>query len=401
LVDPISGMDYFHAAQLFSKAAAAGVPESDPSVTSIPYWQDLFPQAAGPNGIFGCTAGAPASPTATQNMYDLYQCFAGNETTAQEIADAFCFPACAGTGSNSIGGSVGPAGTPFQYYQDQFSSLYGWQTRSNSNYNALQVTLRHAMSAGLQFDLNYVYSKSIDASSNAERVNGFEAAGGVAYNNQAINAWSPDLWRAPSDFDTTHQLNFNFIWDVPYGKGRRYSAGNSFMNAVFGGWGLSGLGRWTSGFPFSVSAGTGWATNFELEGTSVLIGPKPKTGVFIDSSGNPNVFQNAQSIQCQCPYNPGGAVTFRDTYPGEAGERNIFRGPGFFDIDGGLNKSWMFGESRLIRFSWEVFNVTNSVRFDAANALDNEDLVDITGFGKFQRTLTTPRVMQFSIRFAF
>jgi len=400
LVDPKSGMDYFHAAQIFSKAAAAGVPENDPSVTSIPYWQDMFPLAAGPQGIYGCTAGAPASPTATQNMYDLYQCFAGNETTAQEIADVFCFPACAGT-TSPPGAYYGP-GTPYQYYQDQFSSLYGWQTRSNSNYNALQVTLRHAMSAGLQFDLNYVYSKSIDASSNAERVNGFEAAGGVAYNNQAINAWAPDLWRAVSDFDTTHQINFNAIWDVPYGKGRRWGTDNRFLNSVFGGWGLSGLGRWTSGFPFSVGAGTGWATNFELEGSSVLIGPKPKTGVFIDASGNPNVFQNAQSIQCQCPYTPStGTVTFRDTYPGEAGQRNIFRGPGFFSIDGGLNKSWMFSETRLLRFSWEVFNVTNSVRFDAANAVDNEDLVDITGFGKFQRTLTTPRVMQFSIRFAF
>ena len=121
------------------------------------------------------------------------------------------------------GGTYYGPGTPYQYYQDQFSSLYAWQTRSNSNYNALQVTLRHAMSAGLQFDLNYVYSKSIDASSNAERVNGFEAAGGVAYNNQAINAWSPDLWRAPSDFDTTHQINFNVIWDLPFGKGRRSS----------------------------------------------------------------------------------------------------------------------------------------------------------------------------------
>ncbi|MGC1977348.1 MAG: hypothetical protein WA671_11585, partial [Candidatus Sulfotelmatobacter sp.] len=66
-----------------------------------------------------------------------------------------------------------------------------------------------------------------------------------------------------------------------------------------------------------------------------------------------------------------------------------------------LNKTWDFSESRLIRFSWEVFNVTNSVRFDAANAVDNEDLVDITGFGKYQRTLTTPRVMQFSLRLAF
>jgi hypothetical protein len=408
LVDPKSKVNYFTAVDQFSKAAAAGTPINN--IQPIPYWEDLFPQAAGPGLLSGpsamqpscspTTGTVPANPTATQNLYDEFYCYAGNETTAEEIMDVFCYPACAGTGP---GGTYYGPGTPYQYYQDQFSSLYAWQTRSNSNYNALQVTLRHAMSAGVQFDLNYVYSKSIDISSNAERVNGFEAAGGVAYNNQAINAWSPDLWRAVSDFDTTHQVNFNFIWDLPYGKGRHWNSSNRFMNSAFGGWGLSGLGRWTSGFPFSVSAGTGWATNFELEGTSVLVGPKPKTGVYIDSNGNPNVFKNAQNIQCICPYEPSGSgpVLFRDTYPGEAGQRNIFRGPGFFDIDGGLNKTWAFSEARLIRFSWEVFNVTNSVRFDAANAVDNEDLVDITGFGKFQRTLTTPRVMQFSLRFAF
>ncbi len=407
LVDPQSRTTYFQAATVFAKDAAAGTPINN--IQPIPYWENLFPQAAGPGLLSGndsstpCSPGtAPASPTATQNMYDEFYCYAGNETTAQEIADVFCYPACAGTGA---GGTYYGPGTPYQYYQDQFSSLYAWDTRSASNYNALQLTLRHAMSSGLQFDFNYVYSKSIDASSNAERINGFEASGGVGYNDQAINAWSPDLWRAPSDFDTTQQLNFNAIWDLPYGKSRRWSTSNGFMNAVFGGWGLSALGRWTSGFPFSVSAGDGWSTNFELEGTSVLIGPKPKTGVFIDSSGIPNAFQNAQSIQCLCPYTPTGTgpVLFRDTYPGEAGQRNNFRGPGFFSIDGGLNKTWNFSESRLIRFGWEVFNVTNSVRFDAANAISGgqEDLVDITGFGKYQRTLTTPRVMQFSLRFAF
>jgi hypothetical protein len=402
LSDPKSSTTYFQAADIFAKDAAAGVPIQN--VRPIPYWEDLFPQAAGPGLLSGsngnCSPGvAPANPTATQNMYDEYYCFAGNETSAQEIADVFCFPSCAGSGSSAFG-----TGTPYHYYQDQFSSLYAWDTRSNSNYNALQLTLRHAMSSGLQFDFNYVYSKSIDASSNAERVNGFEANGGVAFNNQAINAWSPDLWRAPSDFDTTHQLNFNFIWDVPVGKGRPLSISNRFVNSVIGGWGLSGLGRWTSGFPFSVSAGSGWATNFELEGSSFVIGPKPKTGVFNDASGIPNAFKNAQNLaqECDCPYAPSdGNPIFRDTFPGEAGQRNEFRGPGYFSIDSGLSKTWNFSESRLVRFSWEVFNVTNSVRFDAANALDNEDLVDNTGFGKYQRTLTTPRVMQFSLRVAF
>ncbi|MGA9979381.1 MAG: carboxypeptidase-like regulatory domain-containing protein, partial [Candidatus Sulfotelmatobacter sp.] len=216
LVDPKSKTNYFTAADQFSKAAAAGTPLNE--IQPIPYWEDLFPQAAGPGLLSGsgqhpaCSepngGTVPANPTATQNLYDEFYCYAGNETTAQEIMDVFCYPACAGNGP---GGTYYGPGTPYQYYQDQFSSLYAWQTRSNSNYNALQVTLRHAMSAGLQFDLNYVYSKSIDISSNAERVNGFEAAGGVAYNNQAINAWSPDLWRAVSDFDTTHQMNFNLI----------------------------------------------------------------------------------------------------------------------------------------------------------------------------------------------
>jgi hypothetical protein len=234
-------------------------------------------------------------------------------------------------------------------------------------------------------------------------VNGFEAAGGVAYNNQAINAFEPDLWRAPSDFDTTHQINANWIWDLPFGKGRHWSSGSGIINQIFGGWGLNGLGRWTSGFPFSVVAGAGWPTNFELEGNAVLVGPKPKTGVYITPEGAPNVFNNpVQNIACACPFTPSsGSYQFRAPYPGEAGMRNNFRGPGFFSIDSGLSKTWNFTESKLLRFSWEVFNVTNSVRFDAANALADEDLVDITSFGNYASTLTTPRVMQFSLRFAF
>ncbi len=388
LVDPASKMDYFTAAQMLSKAAYAGTSES--SIAPIPYWEHMFPLAAGAAGISGYAPGIPATPTATQNMYDLYYSALGNETLALEIADAFCFPACAGAN-----------GTPFQYYQPQFSSLYGWQTRGNSNYNGLQVTLRHAMSSGLQFDLNYTFSKSIDVGSNAERVNGFES-GGLAFNSQVINAFSPNLWRGLSDFDTTHQLNANWLWDIPFGKGRHWGAGsNRFVNAVFGGWGLNGLYRWTSGFPFSVQAGAGWATDFELEGSSVLVGPKPATGVFRDSNGDPTVFKNPTNFSCACGPGTLAGATWRATLPGEAGQRNNFRGPGYFGIDGGLSKTWNFTEDKLLKFSWEVFNVTNSVRFDAAGSLINQDLVDITGFGKFNTSLTTPRVMQFSLRFGF
>ena len=401
LVDPQSHMDYFTAAQMLSKNAYAGTPES--SMAAIPYWENLFPQAAGAANIIGAAPGTPANPTATQNIYDLYYSNLGNETLSLEDLDAFCYPACAGTGSNTIGGFVGPNGTPFSFYQPQFSSLYGWQSRGNSNYNGLQISLRHAMAAGLQFDFNYVYSKSIDVGSNAERVNGFES-NGLAYNSQVINAFSPDMWRAPSDFDTTHQLNANWVWDLPYGRSRHWgSSARGLMNGIFGGWGFNGIYRWTSGFPFSVEAGNGWSTDFELEGSSILTGPKPKTGVFIEANGSPTVFQNPeQTITCSC--SPGSAVgvnTFRPTYAGEAGQRNNFRGPGYFGIDAGLSKMWNVGEQKAVRFAWEVFNVTNSVRFDAAGSLIGQTLVNITGFGIFNTELTSPRVMQYSLRFSF
>lgn len=401
LVDPSSKMDYFKAAQQLDKAAYAGVPETDPSVTNIPYWQNLFPLAAGTSGASGCApnSSSVSSPTATQNIYDLYYCNVGNETLSLEILDAFCFPACAGTagGTNQFG--YGP-GTAFQYYQPQFSSLYGWQTRGNSNYNGLQLSLRHSMAGGLQFDFNYTFSKSIDVGSNAERVNGFES-GGLAYNSQVINAFSPNLWRAVSDFDTTHQINTNWVWDLPYGHGRHWGGGSSRMvNGVFGGWGLNGVARWTSGFPFSVEAGNGWSTDFELEGSSILTGPKPKTGVF-SSNGNPSVFQNPQSITCACVGSSPANTTFRATYAGEAGQRNNFRGPGFFGLDPGLSKTWNISEAKTLRFAWEVFNVTNSVRFDAAGSLIGQTLFNITGFGLFNTELTNPRVMQYSLRLAF
>jgi hypothetical protein len=388
LVDPSSKTDYFAAAQMLSKAAYANTPES--SIAPIPYWENMFPLAAGAAGISGYAPGIPATPTATQNMYDLYYSALGNETLALEIADAFCFPACAGA-----------SGTPFQYYQPQFSSLYGWQTRGNSNYNGLQVSLRHAMSAGLQFDINYTYSKSQDVGSNAERVNGFES-NGLAFNSQVINAFAPNLWRAVSDFDTTNQFNANWVWDLPFGKGRYFgSNSNAVVNAIFGGWGLNGLWRWTSGFPFTVGAGAGWATDFELEGSSLVIGAKPKTGVFRDAQGDPTVFKDPTNLVCACGPGTLTGANFRATMPGEAGQRNNFRGPGFFGIDMGLAKTWNFSETKLIRFGWEVFNVTNSVRFDAAGSLVNQDLVDITSFGKFNQMLTSPRVMQFELRFAF
>ena len=199
-----------------------------------------------------------------------------------------------------------------------------------------------------------------------------------------------------SDYDTRHQLNANWVWELPVGRGKYFGSGlHGVGQTILGGWTLTGIYRWTSGYPFSVEPGLGfWATNWQLTSADVLVGPAPKTGKFTDPSGNPNVFQGDP--------NQVGTL-FRHAYPGESGQRNNLRGPGYFGIDSGIAKSWAITEHQNVRFSWEVFNVTNTPRFDVGSMqyIGNNSVSSGSTFGEFTKTMTTPRVMQFALRYSF
>lgn len=410
LADPKSGMDYFTAAQMLAKANLLGVPIQ--SIGTIPYWQNLYPKAAGPAAtqILGCAPGVSSLPaganvTATQAIYGLFACTAGNETFALSLMDLpqdptkpdSCFPACA---------TINGVPHPFAFFDPQFSSLYGWRSIGNSNYNGLQISLRKRMSGGLTFDMNYTYSKSIDLGSNAERINQAEGGG---FASQVINAWAPSQLRAVSDFDTTHQTNANWVYDLPLGRGKSFGNGmGGILNALFEGWQISGLWRWSSGFPFTVAPGLGfWSTNWELTSSAVLIGARPKTGTFIvpttpGAPAEPNVFQAPSSAASIFP--SGGP--FRLAFPGESGQRNNLRGPGTFDIDMGLGKTWSIVEEKKLTFRWETYNVTNTPRFDVGtlqnNGVSSNNNLSVAGtFGQFVSTLNKPRLMQFALRFDF
>ena len=412
LRDPMSGMTYYQAATALAKQYWQNADIR--SVAPIPYWENLFP-LAGSNAtnkgyIYGCApnAGGLATFTSTQAIYDLYSCFSGkaagaaNETYSLAYLDVpgysgstaanECFPACA-----TINGQT----TGYAFWSPQYSSLDSWSSIGNSAYNSGQVSLRHH-TGELTFDVNYTYSKSIDIGSNAERISVFE---GLGFSSQIINAWMPNQLRGPSDFDTTHAVNANWVYQLPVGKGKRFGAGmGKLADAILGGWQVSGLWRWSTGFPFSVYPFYSWPTNWDLESNAILIGKKPQTGQFIvaQSGGGtgPNVFKDPGITD---PNNPNAAINqFRDAYPGESGQRNELRGPGAFNIDMGLAKEWKFNESQNLRFSWEVFNVTNTVRFDAGNIQNVNNYTDYNAsFGNFINTLFKPRIMQLGARYTF
>ena len=377
IADPRSGTDYFTAASLLSKLADSKTPIG--AVAPIPYWENLFPNAAGPAHALGCMRGPVTSPTATQNMYDFFGCFHHNEATALFLLDSGCFPACLN-------------GKPFQFYDPQFASLYAWRSQGTSSYHSLQVSLRRPMASGLQFDFNYSYSKSIDVGSNAERINAFQGNDGFGFASQVINAWQPSQLRGPSDFDLRHQINANWIYELPFGRGRMIAARwNRLAEGFLGGWQLSGLFRWTSGFPFSILNREGWPTNFSFQGTSFLVADPGTVGTFINQNGDPNAFQDPRKA-----FN-----ALRAPRPGESGERNEFRGPGYFAIDTGVAKQWKLTETQVLQFSWETFNLTNSVRFDAAKSVGSVLSFGSSTFGKYSSSLTRPRVMQFALRYTF
>ena len=412
LVDPKTGMDYFHAVQALARQYYAGTPIQNITPQTVgdrayQYWQDVFPAAAGPastqlgiyNPGFPCLGTAPANVTATQAMYDLFCYNQGNESTALEFADvpglitAGCFPACATINGKQTQGYV--------FYSPQFSSLYAWRSIGNSAYNAGQFSLRrHA--GGLEFDINYTYSKSIDQGSNAERISTYE---GFGLGSQIINSWIPSQNRAVSDFDTTHIVNANWVYDLPFGRDKQVGGGmGTVANAIFGGWAISGLWRWSTGYPFQTFSPK-WATNFENSSPGVLIGPMPKTGNFIVPELNggfgPNGFKDPGVTD---PTNPNAAINVvRAAFPGERGDRNIFRGPGTFDIDAGLSKMWRITENQNLKLIWEVFNVTNTPRFDVAtmSLAGNTSLSSVTSFGNFTSTLSNARVMEFALRYTF
>lgn len=367
LVDTKSGADYYTAGTQMSQFVDQG--RTAGNIPNIPYFEDLFPDAAG-SGADG--SGTPGY-SATQNIYNnLWQYVRGNETAALEYLDIVCSPGC--------GGKLG------RYWPLQYSSLYVTSSMGTSSYNAGQVILRHAMRHDFQFDLSYTYSASMDLGSDTE------SNPAVSSNNSygfILDAFNPRKNYARSDFNTTNLFTGDWILNLPLGRGHAF-AGNvgHLVDSVIGGWSTSGIVRKSSGLPFTVSDGDGWSTNWEYESGIVATAPI-KMRKHINSNGSPQVFDTP----------PVKNVNFRDPYPGEAGQRNNFIGDGYFDVDAGLHKVFQFGDHFGFQFAAEVFNVTNSVRFDV-HQLDTGS-TDGSQLGVYSGALTTPRHAQLSGRFEF
>ncbi len=416
IVDPKTGIDYYAAASALSNLArkfalanqpngnnfyqAVITPAQISSVTAAmlgptsQYWVDMLPKLRPGATQYqdSFTGFAPASGTSVtdgllQSVFDLYYNPAlsviGDEIVGLADIDLY-------------GGLADNIGSGSYFFNGPPISMYGWSSVGNSSYHALQASLRKQFSHGVQFDFNYTFSKSIDITSAASRVGfsvyGYQNIGLVG--SRLANDFSPNLARAVSDYDLTHQVNANWIVDLPVGKGHAFAHDSGkVVDALIGGWQLTGLARWTSGFPFSIDGGQRWPTNWFLTAIAEMTS-RPQTGVF-KRNGSVSVFADPSTAQ----------TDFTLPLPGGVGSRNILRGDGFASWDMSLGKRWALPwEGHSLQFRWEVFNVPNLTRFNA-QGVGSSLLTSLTqspnNFGAYTSLLTQPRVMQFALRYEF
>jgi hypothetical protein len=189
----------------------------------------------------------------------------------------------------------------------------------------------------------------------------------------------------------TNYLNGNFIYQLPLGRGQTYGANAPFwLNELVGGWSISGLPNWHTGNAYFASSNAyvaGYANNAPaiLAGSPGLL----KSSIHKDTAGTVFGFKDSQ--------------TALDAYVGpvgfQIGTRNNLRGPQYFNVDLGLGKAFPVWEDKVnLKFRADAFNALNHPSFD----LPKSDISEFSGqFGVISSTVSSPRVLQGSLRLEF
>jgi hypothetical protein len=283
---------------------------------------------------------------------------------------------------------------PFPYLQPpdpRFGAVTQLSTGANSHYNGLQLTAMKRLSHGLQGQVNYTFSRCMDEVSNG---------GFLQFSAGAILSPLPgELARnyGPCDYDIRHNLNAQYVYELPL------KVGNRPLGYVVNGWQVSGTVFWHSGIPFSVLS-----TAYSANGNGIIQGAGPQfasvvPGVPLSEHHaipgitqpgtiqwlNPNAFLSA--------VNPStGACNGGDSPQtcqfGTSG-RNALRGPNFFWSDFYLTKWFPLTERLKLRFEGQFFNVFNHPNFGLPSLV----LAGIpgkpstqTGFGALTYTTSPP-----------
>ncbi len=250
-----------------------------------------------------------------------------------------------------------------------------------SNYNALQTHLEKRLSHGVQVGFSYTWSHALDE----------QSAMGLFYNGN--NPLNPHSAYASSDFDRTHVLNFNYLYQFP-----RFAKGNGLGGKIGNGWAIQGIAVLESGQPYSVIDYTGAVGSIFYGVTDGIINPivPLKAGCTSRSAvthatgagATPALNENCFTLPLLQPGDLGGAIAPGDTFETNYSQdgRNMFRQAWQRRTDISLVKDVLITERYKLKFTLDVFNLTNTASFDIP--IDN--VSQNVGYNDFPTEGTTP-----------
>jgi hypothetical protein len=296
-----------------------------------------------------------------------------------------------------------------------YLKLRVWENSVNSDYNSLQTSLKHQMSHGLLFNLDYTYSHSIDNGSTwhsgATSSNG--AAAGEGYTTSNV---TPGLDRGNSIFDIRHRLTVNYVYQLP-GQNLK-----GVLGILAGGWSYNGIWAFQSGphFETYTSKGAGFSGTCTQAGIDAGLCLNTSGDFNLDGGKNdrPSASVSGVSGVGHDSWANGwgstslGGGVYATTSPnitfsapclacvGSLG-RNSFVGPGSWFADMTLSKTVKFTERLNLKFDANAFNIFNRTNFILATAGAGAHNKYYTGdFGQAAGTLN-PRQMQFGLKLSF
>lgn len=255
----------------------------------------------------------------------------------------------------------------------------------DSNYHSLSARLTRGMAEGLTLLSGYTFSKSIDDGSGIRPL-GTDPQ--FPNNNYCISCE-----RGLSVFDSRHRFVTSVLYDIPFGKGRRFLSRGA-ASGIIGGWELSSIVTASSGFPLTVLAGT------DASNTNNNFARPNATGLPANlASGQRSTADwfNIQAFALQ------PAQTFGDE------GRGAVTSPGLWDWDFSMLKNFNFSERRYLQFRFEAFNLLNHANWGDPGTSLGSDRLDSSGrpiagtgnFGVISSTRTAMRQLQFSLKLVF
>jgi hypothetical protein len=267
----------------------------------------------------------------------------------------------------------------------------------NYRYNSLQVELRRRFSGGLSLQANYTLQKTL---TDAQGV-------GQTRIDPLLDINRPELDYSRADYDQAQVFNFNGIYELPFGKGKRFGGNaGSWLDRLIGGFQITGILRISTGAPLTITDARG---TFNRAGRATRQTPyttlseeQIKNLFGVRRTGNGVLF-----VDPSVTSGGRGALGFGTTFngqvffnvaPGQVGNLNraFINGPNYINLDAAIMKNIRITENVRFQIRAEAFNVFNRANF----FIGNTSSINSVNFGRITSTFD-PRVVQVAGRLEF